>query len=305
MLDLYKLRIFSVVVQEGSFSAAAERLYVTQSAISQHMKELESALGRQLFERGWRGVTLTAHGEILYRYAQEIFALVTNAENALTDVAALETGRVTLGATPGVAAYLVPDWVQTFRAAYPRLTAAVNTGITASVVHDVLTHRIDLGFIEGELDAAQPPRLGWLALREIEQKLIIGFRHAWWERDTVPLSELDGQLLIMRPPNSQSRIWLDRVLREHGIEPRISAEFDNIESIKRSVAAGACLAVLPEYVAVDEIKQGLLRAVVVEHSPLKRILKLVWDRETHFPPITRAFLALLSREYPPLAALSR
>jgi DNA-binding transcriptional LysR family regulator len=116
MLDLYKLQIFSVVVQEGSFSAAAERLYMTQSAVSQHIKELEASLGRQLFQRGWRGVRLTSHGEILNRYTGEIFALVTKAESALTDIEHLTSGRVSIGATPGIGIYLAPDWVQYFRA---------------------------------------------------------------------------------------------------------------------------------------------------------------------------------------------
>src|SRR5690606_28687466 len=122
MLDLYKLQIFSMVVREGSFSAAAERLYMTQSAVSQHIKDLETSLGRRLFQRGWRGVKLTSHGEILNRYTAEIFDLVTRAERALIDIDHLTTGRVNLGATPGIGIYLAPDWVQDFRSRYPQLS---------------------------------------------------------------------------------------------------------------------------------------------------------------------------------------
>ncbi|MBL8120019.1 MAG: LysR family transcriptional regulator, partial [Anaerolineae bacterium] len=134
MLDLYKLHIFSVVAETGSFSAAAERLYMTQPAVSQHIKELEGGLGRTLFQRGWRGVKLTAHGEILQRYTGEIFALVAEAERALTDVEQLSSGRVRVGATPGVGVYLAPEWVQQFRSRYPQLTVALQTGVTASIV---------------------------------------------------------------------------------------------------------------------------------------------------------------------------
>ena len=115
MIDLNKLHVFNVVAQAGSFSAAADRLYITQSAVSQHIKELETGLGRQLFQRGRRGVRLTPHGEILQRYARDIFALVARAEAALTDVAHLSEGRVSIGATPGVAVYLAPEWIQRFR----------------------------------------------------------------------------------------------------------------------------------------------------------------------------------------------
>jgi DNA-binding transcriptional LysR family regulator len=303
MLDLYKLQIFSVVVQEGSFSAAAERLYMTQSAVSQHIKELESSLGRQLFQRGWRGVKLTSHGEILHRYTGEIFALVAKAESALTDVEHLTSGRLSMGATPGIGVYLAPDWVQHFRAHYPQLTVALQTGITSEIVSDVLGQRLDIGFIEGELDDHLPSRLSSLVLEEIEQQVVVGFKHPFWELDTLRIDDLRQQSFIVRQANSQSRIWLEETLRQHGIEPVIGAEFDNLESIKRAITVGVCLAVLPPYVVQSEVEQGLLHMIPIEGKPLTRSLKLVWDSNVYFSPVTRAFLAELSERYRALNTL--
>lgn len=303
MLDLYKLQIFLAVVQEGSFSAAGERLYITQSAVSQHIKDLEAGLGRPLFERGWRGVSLTPEGEILYRYARQIFALVAEAENALTDVERVSGGRVSIGATPGAAVYLAPDWVQRFRARYPQLTVALQTGVTAQIVAEVLSNRLDVGFIEGELESFRQPRLESLALQEIEQVVVVGFKHPWWERSSAAIEDLHRQSFIVRPPNSQSRAWLEETLRVRGIEPVIGAEFDNLESIKRAVIAGMCLAVLPPYVVQDEVSQGLLHVVALEGQPLRRTLRLIWDRDIHFAPVTRAFIESLSGDYPALKTI--
>lgn len=303
MLDLYKLQIFSVVVQEGSFSAAAERLYISQSAVSQHIKELEASLGRQLFQRGWRGVRLTPHGEILKHYTAEIFALVAKAESALTDIEHLTSGRISIGATPGIAVYLAPDWAQRFREHYPQLTVALQTGITSQIVRDILGQRLDIGFIEGELDEYAQPRLASLVLEEIEQQVVVGFKHPFWERDRLRIEDLRQQALIVRQVSSQSRIWLERVLRQHGIEPVIGAEFDNLESIKRAVSVGMCLAVLPPYVVQAEVEQRLLRMIPIENKPFTRRLKLIWDAQTHFSPITRAFLAELSPRYTALNTL--
>lgn len=303
MLDLYKLQIFSVVAQEGSFSAAAERLYVTQSAVSQHMKELEASLGRPLFERGWRGVRLTPHGEILNRYAAEIFELVAKAESALIDIEHLSGGRVSIGATPGIGVYLAPDWVQHFRARYPRLTVALQTGVTAQIVGDVLGRRLDIGFIEGELDDRQKPRLASLVLEEVEQQVVAGFKHPFWERQRVSIEDLRDQSLIVREASSQSRAWLEGVLHQHDIEPVVGAEFDNLESMKRAVSLGRCLAVLPPYVVQGEVEQGLLHVILVEGRPFTRSLKLIWDSGAHFSPITHAFLAELSGRYGALKAV--
>jgi DNA-binding transcriptional LysR family regulator len=107
----------------------------------------------------------------------------------------------------------------------------------------------------------------------------------------------------VRQQNSQSRIWLDHALQQHSVEPLIGAEFDNLESIKRAVTVGACLAVLPSYVVQSEVEQHLLHMIPVEGRPFTRSLKLIWDAQTHFSPVTRAFLAALSERYPALKAL--
>lgn len=303
MLDLYKLQIFSIVVQEGSFSAAGERLYITQSAVSQHIKELEASLGRQLFQRGWRGVKMTPHGEILYRYTGEIFALVAQAENALTDINHLSEGRTSIGATPGIGVYLAPEWVQRFREYHPQLTVALQTGITSKIVTDVLANRLEIGFIEGELDDKQSPRLSSLVLEEIEQQVVVGFKHPFWKRDHLTLDDLHQKAFIVRQASSQSRIWLEQTLHQHSIEPVIGAEFDNLESIKRSVALGTCLTILPDYVVQKEVEENLLCLIPIVGKPLARSLKLIWDADYHFSPITRAFLKQLQTDYPALESL--
>ena len=304
MIDLHKLHIFHVVAREGSFSAAAERLYITQSAVSQHIKDLEASLGQTLFDRSWRGVRLTPSGEVLADYAGRVFDLLTEAENALAEVGQLGTGKVSLGATPGAGVYLAPNWVQQFRAKFPKLTVALNTGITPQIVAEVLAHRIDLGIIEGELDDLLPARLGVLVLDNVEQTVVVGFKHPLWDAPGVTLPELHQQSFIVRQQNSQSRIWLERTLKQHGIEPMIGAEFDNLESIKRAVSAGMCLAVLPPYVVQMEVDQHLLRRVPVEGKPFQRELKLIWDREVSFTPIVRAFLDYLGEQYPAIKTLT-
>lgn len=303
MLDFYKLQIFSVVVQEGSFSAAAERLYMTQSAVSQHIKELEASLGRQLFQRGWRGVRLTHHGEVLNRYTVEIFALVAKAESALTDVEHLRSGRISIGVTPGISVYLAPDWVQHFRLRYPQLTVAMQTGITSEIVSNVLGQRLDMGFIEGELNVPLPARLSILVLDEVEQHVVVGFKHPYWEREHLAIDELRQQSMIVREANSQSRIWLEETLHQHGINPMIGAEFDNLESMKRAVSLGMCMAIMPPYVVQAEVEQRLLHTIPVKGKPFTRSLKLIWDTNMPFSPIANAFLAELNPRYQALNAL--
>jgi DNA-binding transcriptional LysR family regulator len=302
MLDLYKLKMFSLVADEGSFSAAAERLMMTQSGVSQHMRELEAGLGARLFVRGRRGVGLTPAGERLLDYTRRLLRLAAEAELAVTDVAHLREGRLAIGATPGVSAYQLPEWVQSFRGRYPNLAVAVRTDITPVVLDSLRRGTLDVGLIEGEIAASERAGLGIVVLDEVEQHVVVGPRHPWWGSDRREMSDLNGQAMIMRQPSSQTRIWLEEQLSAGGVRPRVVGEFDNVESIKRAVIAGNCLTVLPDYAVRDETALGLLRLVSLEGRPLRRELKLVWNGAAVISPITRAFLTHLEAVFPALAA---
>jgi DNA-binding transcriptional LysR family regulator len=303
MLTLHKLEIFATVVDAGSFSAAAERLLMTQSAVSQHIQDLEASLGTRLFNRGRRGVTLTTAGATLDDYTRQILRLVVEAESAVTDVENLSGGQVSIGATPGVSVYLLPEWMQAFRVRCRHLTAAMETAVTPEVIAGVLQHRLDIGFIEGELDAGESPHLGQMVLETIDLFVILGQGHAWWDAPAVTIDQLNGQPLVTRQPRARTRVWLDTLLREHGVQADIVAELDNPESIKRVVMSGMGISIMPGYAVQHEVAAGTLRALPVQDVALERTLKLVWDRQVPFAPIPRAFLTHLSVQFPQLLTL--
>ncbi len=304
MLSLYKLEIFAQVVEAGSFSAAADRMLMSQSAVSQHIQDLEASLGTKLFNRGRRGVTLTPAGASLHRYTQEILRLVAEAENAVTDVDHLNSGQVIIGATPGVSVYLLPEWIQDFRARYPHLTAALQTDVTPEIVNSVLDRRLDIGFIEGELAANEAERLGQLVLQDIDLYIIVGPGHPWWQLTSIPAAQLAGQQMVTRQPRSKTRQWIDTMLRSQGVQLEIVAELDNPEAIKRSVMSGMGIAMMPEYTVRNEIAAQTLSAVAIDNLLLRRTLKLVWDAGRPFAPITRAFLTHLATRFPLLLTVT-
>lgn len=296
MLDLYKLDIFTRVVAAGSLSKAAEQLHMTQSGVSQHIRALEDSLGTELFVRGRRGVELTPAGQRLLAYCEGIFRLVAEAELAVTDVAGLRDGQLTIGVTPGVSAYLLPEWVQMFRQRYPNLAVSAQTGTTPSIVNELRNGSLDLGAIEGELDSTERD-LQQQALREFDQYVVVGRRHPWWGRSEVHLHELSGQPMVMRQSNSQTRIWLDHALREQSLTPRIIAELDNLESIKRMVMIGTGLTILPLYAVTAEQEVGALHPIPIAGRPLRRTLRLLWRATRPQSPVAYAFRQLLIAHY--------
>lgn len=292
MISLYKLEIFTVVVQTGSFSKAAERLYLTQSAVSQHIQDLESRLGTQLFHRGRRGVSLTVAGEVLLDYANTILKLLREAENAVTNVELLAGGQLRVGATPGADVYLMPDWVGSFQHRFPLLTVSLSTNITSGIVTDVMNHIIDLGVVEGELGVEDG--LGQLELQEVKQVIIVGVNHPWFNLNTITLEMLSGQPFISRLRQSHTRAWVEGLLQPEKVDLNIIAEFANPEAIKRAVIAGMGISILPEYTVRPELTLGMLHMLTIQGLTLRRTIKLIWVRDEPFNPISRAFLGHLA-----------
>jgi DNA-binding transcriptional LysR family regulator len=290
MFDLNKLRIFIHVTQGGSFSAAAQQLYMSQSAVSQHMQELEAALGVKLFQRGRRGVMLTIEGGILREYAQRIINLTTEAENALLNVANIRIGKINIGATSGVSAYLLPTWTHDFQQRYPRIVVATHTTSTSQIMAQLDSQKIDLGFFEGDLDLADAMRLEQELLCEVPQLLIVGPQHAFWKRKTLAWRDLQDAPFITHQSGSHSRLWLDHVLQGQQVRPKVVAEFDNLEAIKRSIFTGGAMTIMPAYAVANEISQGQLRAIRLPIH-LTRMLRAVWNRNISLAPIARAFMA--------------
>lgn len=300
MLDLYKLSIFVQVADQGSFSRAAEHLYMSQSGVSQHMQELENALGVRLFNRERRGVSPTSAGQLLLDYARTILSTAAEAEAVLADLASAEQGLgpVSIGATPGVSAYLLPEWLYQFQMMYPDLSVAVQTATTEQVAASIHAGQLDLGFVEGELPSETMAGLEYTGLQEIEQMIVVGNNHRWWQQPAVNLHDLHDQPLVVRQVSSQTRVWIDQLFEEHHIRPRIVAELDNLESIKRMVIGGKCFAIMPEYAVRHERELGLMRLLPVRDYSLRRTLKLVWQQGSLRSPVARAFLRVIQKQFP-------
>jgi len=304
MISLHKLEIFVTVCRAGSFSGAARLLYMSQPAVSQHIRDIESHLGTSLFVRsGARGAVPTAAGETLLEYASEMLRMMAEVESRLTVVENLEGGRVCVGATPGVALYLFPAWLPGFRASYPRLQVDIKTGTTAHVAEAVAEENHAYGFIEGELDELEDAHLVALRLEAIDLKLVVGREHHWSRRGFITSDELNGEAFVTRHSGSRTRDWLDGVFHTHHISPHNIAAFDNPEAIKNAVIANMGCAILPEYAVHHNLANGSLIEVFIEDVHLERYLNLLYNPEALFSPIGLALLDHLAATYPALHTL--
>ena len=290
MLDLYKLEIFLLAAEKRSITATAEQLNMTQSGVSQHIKDLEGALGVRLFSRGRRGIELTDAGLLLQEHAAAILRMVAEAEHAVGDLRTQRHTHLVLGATPGISTYLLPEWIASFSEAYPNIRCDLLTLTTPEILHALDDRTIALGLIEGELHESAYQKYDVRVLREIEHYAVVSKLHPWWSKPELSTAELNGCAMVTRQPKSQTHIWFEQVLCQHNVSVRIEAAFDNLESIKRAILNRPWLSILPDYVVQQEVTLGLLRIIPIRDNPFKRQMKVLWPRQAPLLPATRRMI---------------
>jgi DNA-binding transcriptional LysR family regulator len=297
MFTLYQLQIFQTVAQAGSISRAAERLYLTQPAVSQHVRALENELGVRLFEREARGVSLTPPGQLLLDYTRCLLRLAEEAQRVVTQTGGVRQGQLRIGASPGVGVFLLPGWIHAFHERYPELSVTLKTAPTPDVVQRLEAGQLDLGIVEGKVEHET---IEATPLWDEEIAITVSRTHAWQDRQTIPSGELSDQGFILREEGSLTRAWEEHTLGNYGITPRVVAEFDTPVAIKQAVLSGLGIALLPHFAIQHELAAGLVRALSLREGPLVRTLRLLWSPDGRSNPVVHAFVGQLSGEFPHL-----
>jgi DNA-binding transcriptional LysR family regulator len=303
MITLQKLKIFLVVYDRRSLNRAAGELLMAQSAVSQHMHELEAAYGAQLFERSSRGVEPTEAGRVLHGYAEQIMRLLSSAERDILQIGQAQQQQLIVSATPGMSVYLLPGWLRGFQQTYPNVNVSLQTELTAEIVRAVLNGRYHLGFLEGALDELDHAHLGRMRTGEIDYVVVVDRAHPWAARGAIAAGELAGQPFINRQPNSRTRRWLEALLAAHGVRLHNTAELDSPGAIKYALLERMGISILPTYSVAREVERGELHALRITGIELVRPLLMVWDVRAPFTPLQRAFIGHLAAEAPQLRVL--
>ncbi len=292
-ITFQRLNIFLAVCQQGSFNKAADILFMSQAAVSQHMQTFEVAVGNKLFVRSPRGVSLTPAGQTLQRYAQQILPLVAEAEKAVINVAELKDQSLHIGATPGLGVYVIPQLLGRFQSAYPNINVSTHTALTVESIKQVLARRYDFGFVEGHLNDLDLEEISWLDLTPIHYVLVVHPEHRWAEAKSISPDELTAEPFLNRQPTSRSRRWMESELAAHGVTLTNSgAELDAPGAIKYSLFSQLGVSILPDYSVQRELDRGELVQVEIKGVDLVRLIKLIWAKSRILSPVQQTFLDL-------------
>lgn len=308
MLDVNRLRVLCEVGRLGSFSATAETLSYTPSAISQQIRVLEREVGVGLVERSVRGATLTDAGRLLARHGEEILGRLTAAEDDLQAMLGLRTGRLRFGAFATAGAALVPRAISDFRREHPAIEVRLIEVDPDEAVEVLRAYELDLALVyRFPLEpAADLTGLEYLPLLEDRLNVALPHDHRLAARKRLRLSELASESWVQGVYRGTTAGVLPAACRAAGFEPRIVFRSDDHLAVQGSVAAGLGVAVIPSLTLSTARRDIVILPLEVEGDLLRREVGLALRAHSPTrPPAVAAMvdiLRALSPEFGPHAA---
>ena len=289
-MNLNHLTIFHAVAQTGSMTLGAERLDISQPAVSKQVRELERVLGVHLFDRIGRRVHLSQAGELLADYARRLFALVHEAEEAMTELRAVGRGRLAIGASTTIGTYLLPCVVAEFWRRHPGVELLVEIENTEQVHRRLAGRELDLGLTEGLIEDEE---LEAEVFHRDELVMIAAPGHRLAGRPRGPLSAVREEPFVLREPGSGTRAVEERALARLKLPVRVVMALGSTEAIKRVVAAGVGLALVSRLAVAAERSAGTLAVLPVVGLRIERALHLVRCKGRRDGPALQAFCGVL------------
>ena len=291
-MNIDQIKAFHQVASTGSFTRAARELFITQPAVSQEIKALESALGVTLFDRSGKKVQMTTEGEVLFSYAHRLFALHEEMESLFGRSKNLQHGQIKLGSTALMGTYFLPKIIGRFNRRYPGIEIDLRMGNSGEIIHLVLEGGVDLGFA-GMI--SNDRRLKFIPIHQ-EKFIMVASPHHPLACRKITLDDIARTPFIWREKGTQTRKLIEKWFEGQPScrYPRKSIELENMEAAKRMVEAGYGITVFPEASVKREISAGLLKRLTLERLNLSNFYYLLFLKGRKKSGAVQVFQKMLS-----------
>ncbi|WP_335385678.1 LysR family transcriptional regulator [Neobacillus drentensis] len=273
-LNIENLKMFCLVVDEGSISQAARLSYVSQPAVTRQIHQLENYYGTLLFDRSEGKLTVTETGRLLYPFAKEIVNDFNRSKEVIKQITGESNASLRVGASLTIGEYLLPSLLGSFKKQAPEIKVTLTIKNTPSVLEDLENDVIDLALVEGMVENKN---LIVEKFADDELVLIYPRDHPWRGRTEINIEELANERMIWRESISGTRLIVEKALRDYGVLDSIESymEIGSTQAIKSTVEAGLGISILPRLTVARELEQGFLYEIKMTEVEIKRNLWLV------------------------------
>jgi len=293
-LEIRHLRLVTAIAETGSVTRASERLFLTQSALSHQLRDVETRLQTRLFRRVGRRMVPTAAGEDLIESASRVLALVEQAEARVKARAASGERTLRISTQCYTCYHWLPDILTTYRRAHPKVSVQIDAAATSNAMGALFDGRIDLAIT---IDRVSDRRVVDTVLFDDELVVVTTPNHRLAMKPFVEAADFAPETLYVYPPKAETTAYV-RVLRPAGVEPASLEQVQLTEAIVELVRGGHGIAVLARWAVQPQIDAGTLAAVRLTRRGFMRQWHAVTLRETAALPHVQHFIALLARQAP-------
>lgn len=290
MINLHHLRVFYMTAKHESCTAAAQRLCVTQPAITAQIRKLEDQCSLKLFKKRGRNIYLTDEGTALLHYARRIFECEREVENAIEEMRKLKRGVLRLGTTKTYARYFMPVLIKTFHDTYPQIKIHLDEGSSLDMIRSLGKLKNEVAVIAR---AAEDPAITFIPLSQEELVLILAPSHPLAKKDAVSVRELAGEPIIMKEVGSGTRRKVNRLFERYGCTLNILMETSNAEFIKQLVQQGEGFSFLVKEAVAAELQEKKLATVPLVEEDLYLDVSIAYLKNEHLSRPAQAFLNIL------------
>lgn len=292
-VDLELYRIFTAVAEAGSFSEAANRLFLTQPAVSQAIQRLEQQLDVRLFSRWHRGVTLTQEGQLLYQHAASALQVLYSGEQKLQRMQNLKEGLLRLGAADTITREFLLPYISAFRQSYPGIQLQVTNRTSLQLVQSILQGTLDLAIVNLPI---VDDRLCIQPILEIHDIFIAGHQFDFLHDHPLTPAELAEYPLIMLEQKSNSRCYVDRFFAQYQIVLSPKIELGSHDLLACFVDIGFGLACVVKEFCQKELDSKIVFPISLSPSIPSRHIGACWLKSLPLSVAAKEFLRLLSQE---------
>jgi DNA-binding transcriptional LysR family regulator len=281
------LQIFRDLTLTRSFTETANRNYITQSAVSHHLKALEDKLGHTLIERSRKSLQLTKAGEIALEAATDLLERYAKLEIDLKQMGEELAGTIRIATILSVGLHELPSHVNAFLKYHPKVDVKFSYLKHADVYQEVLRGNADLGFV------AFPtlhPRLKTTLFKQDAFTLIVHPGHRLAQRKHVSLNKIAGESFVTLQEELPIRKSIVGILKRLGIKVRVTHVFDNLESVKQAVESGLGVSIVPRGIIQKEVQAKTLREIEINEGPFQYPIGILMRKNEKPSPCVQAFI---------------
>lgn len=291
-MQIETLKIFCDLAELQSFSKTADRHFLSQSAVSQQLAQLELAYKCQLINRKKRPIELTKEGQLFYSAAIDMLERHEQLRSELNALKSSTESRINVAAIYSIGMHTLPDYIKRFMVKYPNVNVNIEYYRASKIYELILAGEADIGLV------AVPKKDKRMDVYEFEDEPLVlacSPKHPLSRESRIDIHQLQFERFIGFEKDTPTRIWIDNIFERYNIVLRPAMEFDNVETIKRAVEINSGISILPQTVILQEVNDGSIKTVGFSNEDFIRPTGIIVRKSKLLGQTGRYFIELLCK----------